>query len=105
MSNIEDEIAAVQAAAKAKLSKLRARERNEQQGLDLKVAALLRERDRDRYEALSAEVRAAVDSERSQRRERARRAAQRRTGARGSDEAAIGGADALPPVPDRGGVH
>ena len=104
MSNIEKEIATVQAVAKAKLTKLRARERKEQQGLDLRVAALLRERDVDRYEALSAEARAAVDSERSERRKRARRAAQRRTGAR-SDEAARASADALPPVPDRGGVR
>lgn len=100
MSTIEEEIAAVQAATRAKLGKLRERERKERRALELRVVALLREHDEDRYEALSMEARAMLEEERAERRSRASRAVKVRTEALSSGRSTPAGAGAPTAVPD-----
>lgn len=73
MSTIEEEIAAVKDAAQKKLRRLRERERKEQQVLDLRLVALLRERNPSAYEKMRVEARAHLDAEAAIRSERARR--------------------------------
>jgi hypothetical protein len=73
VSSIEEEIAAVKEAAQKKLRRLRERERKEQQVLDLRVVALMRERHWSAYEKIRMDAQAQLDAEAVTRAERARR--------------------------------
>lgn len=61
--SIEDEIAAVKAAAEKKLRRLRERERKQQQAVDLRILALLRRQHADLADGLEGEARAQLDAE------------------------------------------
>jgi hypothetical protein len=73
MSSIEEEIAAVKAAAQKRLHRLRERERKEQQAIDQRVIMLIREQNPAAYEAFCAKARAQIQADSSRRSERARR--------------------------------
>ncbi|TDW31406.1 hypothetical protein [Cryobacterium psychrophilum] len=94
MSTIEEEIAAVKHAAQKKLSRLRERERKVQLALDLRVVALLREKNPNAYETVRVEARAQLNAEAARRAERARRLPRSPTDAQqaeliGSDDARV----------------
>ncbi|MFW0774367.1 hypothetical protein ACLRGI_14480 [Paenarthrobacter nitroguajacolicus] len=70
--SIEDEIAAVKAAAEKKLRRLRDRERKHQQAVNARVLNLLRRQHADLTERLAVEARAQIAAERTLRSMRAR---------------------------------
>lgn len=69
---IEDEIAAVKAAAERKLRRLRERERKQQQVVDARVLTLLREKHAGLVSQVEAEARRQMQEETAQRSTRAR---------------------------------
>ncbi|QMU96296.1 hypothetical protein FVO59_03040 [Microbacterium esteraromaticum] len=75
MTAVADEIVAARAAANARLARLRARQRREQERFDARVLDILRGRIRsDALAAIEAEARRQLDAERARRSERARAA-------------------------------
>lgn len=72
MTTIEDEIAAVKAAAEKKLRRLRDRERKQQLVVDAKLLMLLRQKHAGLAAQLEAEARAQAAEESAQRSTRAR---------------------------------
>ncbi|QDW28595.1 hypothetical protein FFF93_001440 [Arthrobacter sp. KBS0702] len=72
MMTIEDEIAAVKAAAEKKLRRLRDRERKQQQVVDARVLTLLRQKHAGLAAQLEAEARAQTAAESAQRSTRAK---------------------------------
>lgn len=73
MSTIEEEIAAVKAAAQKRLRRLRERERKLQQTIDQHVIMLIREQSPAAYDAFCAQARAQLLADAGRRSERARR--------------------------------
>lgn len=77
--SLEDEIAAVKAAADKKLRSLRERERKHQQAVDARLLALLRTDYGDLAESLEATARSQLSRETAQRSAKARASRSRRT--------------------------
>ena len=76
---IEDEIAAVRAAAEKKLRNLRERERKHQQAVDTRLLALLRNQYGDLADRLEATARLQLSDETAQRSAKARASKSRRS--------------------------
>lgn len=90
--SIEDEIAAVKAAAEKKLRHLRERERKQQQAVDLRLLTLLRSEYADLADQLEASARAQLAAETAERSAKAKASrAPRPTEPSGGDDARCDG--------------